>query len=266
MRLEEDVFTMVENVERWFDYDPGEDLFNLYKGNVLMAMHKIQDVYHTLSFARLSLDSLRAENLGDLIDEDANGVGKAVIKYMFMNNSISYYNYCIDLSWQVLWLYYYNQEMNKYSIHSREDYLKLTRNCTLEGLKYTLTLAKQNKLRDIVDEFFKRQTTSRIRIKYNYIKHRGVYHIDGMGQNYKTSMMSYNGRHLPLLYREELDLEEMKSFLIEFDKSFVKYFEVIIENVVPIDFREDKQIKLDICEMFKYAQEYFLSLDNGEIK
>ncbi len=265
MRLEEDVFKMVEDVERWFYYDPGEDLFHLYKGNVLMALHKIQDVYHTLNFARLSLDSLRAENLGDLIDEDANGVGKAVIKYMFMNNSISYYNYCIDLSWQVLWLYY-NPEMNKYSIHSREDYLKSTKDCTLGELKYPLSLAKQEKLYDSVAEFFNSETTSRIRTKYNYIKHRGVYHIDGMGENYKTSMMSYSGRHLPLLYREELDLEEMKSFLIEFDKSFVEYFEMIIAHVVPIDIKENKQIELNMSEMCKYAEEYFSSLGNEEGK
>lgn len=265
MKLEEDVFKLVEDIERWFYYAPGEDLFHLYKGNVLMALHKIQDVYQTLSFARISLDSLRAENLGDLIDEDPNGVGKAVIRYMFMNNSISFYNHCIDLSWQVLWLYY-NPEMNKYSIHSREDYLKSTKDCTLGELRYPLILAKQEKLYDMIDEFFNRETTSRIRTKYNYIKHRGVYHIDKMGENYKTSKISYDGKHLPLLYREELDLEEMKSFLIEFDKSFVEYFEIIISHVVPMDFRKNKQIELNISEVCKYAEKYFSSLDNKEIK
>lgn len=265
MNLEENVFEHVEDVHRWFDYDPGEQLFHLYKANVLMALHKIQDVYHTLCFARMSLDSLRARNFGDLIDNDGNGVGRATMQYMFMNNSISHYNYCIDLSWQVLWLYY-NPEMNKYSVHSREDYVKSTKDCTLGELEYPLSLAKQEKLYDRVVEFFNRETTSRIRTRYNYIKHRGVYHIDGMGENYKTSMMSYNGRCLPLLYREELNLEEMKSFLIEFDKSFVEYFDMIIAHVVPIDFRENKQIDVDIFEISKYAEEYFSSLDNEEGK
>ena len=86
-----------------------------------------------------------------------------------------------------------------------------------------------------------------------------------MGENYKTSMMSYSGKHLPLLYREELHLEEMKSFLIEFDKSFVQYFEMIIAHVVPIDIKENKQIELNMSEMCKYEED-FSSLGNEEGK
>lgn len=260
MNLEENVFEHVEDVYRWFDYDPGEELFHVYEANVLMALHKIQDVYNTLCFARMSLDNLRARNFGELIDNGGNGVGRAVMQYMFMNNSISYYNYCIDLSWQVLWLYY-NPEINNYSVHSREDYISSTRNCTLEALEYPLNLAKQEKLYERVLEFFNKETTSRIRTRYNYIKHRGVYHIDGMGENYKESLMSYDGRHLPLLYREELDLEEMKDFLVEFDKSFVEYFEMIIGHVVPINFRENKPIEIDTFEVCEYAERYFSLID-----
>lgn len=254
--MEDIIFDKVPNIHHWYDYGPEEHHYCLYSHNLLMACHKIEDVYRTMGLARICLENIRAEDFGELIDGN-DPLSKALMRSTFINNSISYYNYCIDLSWQVLWLYYNPSEI-EYSIHKREDYLKATKDCTLEGLKLALTLAKQNKLSTYVESFFTRDTTKCIREKYNYIKHRGVYHIDGLGENYKQSVMNYNGFRLPLLYREELNLDNIMDELIEFDKSFVEYFEIIISSIVPKDYLECTGCNIE--DYIIYLNKYLNSL------
>ncbi|WP_195238708.1 hypothetical protein [Romboutsia sp. 1001285H_161024_C4] len=241
------VFDKVPNIHHWYDYAPEEHHYCLYSHNLLMACHKIEDVYRSMGLARICLENIRAEDFGELIDGN-DELSKAVMRSTLINNSISYYNYCIDLSWQVLWLYY-NPNIIEYSIHKREDYLNATKDCNLEGLKLRLALAKQNKLSTYAEDFFNKKTTQCIRKKYNYIKHRGIYHIDGLGANDKESLLNHNGFKLPLLYREELNLDNIMSELIEFDKSFVEYFEFIIESVVPKDYLECTE-----CDMNDYIK------------
>lgn len=248
--MEDIVFDKVSNIHHWFHYKPDEHHYCLYSHNLLMACHKIEDVYRSMCLARICLDNIRAEDFGELLDGN-DALSKAVIKSTLINNSISYYNYCIDLSWQVLWLYY-NPSVIEYSIHKRKDYLKATQNCNLENLKYNLALAKENKLSEHVESFFTKNLTQCIREKYNYIKHRGTYHIDDLGENYKESMMDFGGFKLPLLYREELNLDELIIELIDFDKDFVKYFESIIESVVPKDYLECD--KCDLSDFIKYVE------------
>lgn len=250
------VFDKVPNIQHWYDYEPEEHKYCLFSHNLLMACHKIEDVYRTMCLARICLENIRAENFGELIDEK-DELSKAVMRSTFINNSISYYNYCIDLSWQVLWLYY-NHSTIEYSIHKRKDYLQATKYCNLEALKYHLWLAKQNKLSEYVEMFFRKDTTQSIREKYNYIKHRGTYHIHGLGENYKESMLRYNGFRLPLLYREELNLDSIMSELIEFDKTFVEYFEFIIESIVPKDYL--KCTECNMSDFIIYIDEYMDTL------
>lgn len=250
------VFDKVKDVLNWHEYAPKEKHYHMYSHDLLLACHKIEDVCQTLCLARICLEDLSAKNFGELIDEH-NELSITLMKYIFLNSSISYYNYCIDLSWQVLWIYYNPLEI-KYLAHDREYYEKSTKECTLEGTKYRLALAQEKKIIPLIDDFFGRENTKYIRQKYNYTKHRGVYHIDGLGMNYKQSMISYSGINLPLIHREELDVNEMIDNLIKFDNSFVQYFETIISYIVPKDFKERKPFSMNDMALYgcRYALEH----------
>lgn len=60
---------------------------------------------------------------------------------------------------------------------------------------------------------------------YNYLKHRGTYHFDGLGLNRKEMMLKLvrNGQpvDLPVVYRKEMDIELTKSLLLQFDRDFL---------------------------------------------
>ena len=63
-----------------------------------------------------------------------------------------YYNICIDLSWQVLWYYVGSKDISIINDKTRYNYE--AQGCNLESLNYRLHLAKQEKLRTIINDFF----------------------------------------------------------------------------------------------------------------
>ncbi len=231
---------MCENVFRevhqWFNYFPDELSICRYSANQIMSLEKIKDVFHSLTYGRLCLDNLFATNYGELIVDDEAGLGRAVIRSTIMNNCLSYYNYCIDYSWQVLWLYY--SDMDESAFNNMDKYIEFMKACKLEVLNPLLRRKNENVIRRHINTFFNRDEIRRVRKKYNTIKHRGFYHIEGLGANYKESAISIDGDRLPLLHREEIDLNELRQELIEFDNLFVEYFEVIIDKVVPSEIKD----------------------------
>lgn len=228
--------TVFRNVHKWFSYFPDELNICRYGANQIMSLEKIKDVYHSLSYGRLCLDNLFETNYGGLIDDDESGLGRAVIRSTIMNNCLSYYNYCIDYSWQVLWLYY--SDMNESLLNDMESYIAFMERCKLARLNPLLTSQGEQTIHSHINVFFNREEVRRLRRKYNTVKHRGFYHIEGLGENYKESAISVNGERLPLLHREKIDLNELRQELIEFDNLFVEYFEVIIDKVVPREIKD----------------------------
>lgn len=224
-----------KNVHYWFGYFPNELNICKYTANQIMSLEKIKDVYQSLTYGRLCLDNLFKMNYGELIYNDQAGLGKAVIRYTIMNNCLSYYNYCIDYSWQVLWLYY--NDMDESAYNNMDKYIEFMEKCRLTSLKDLLRTKGDKNIYNHINDFFMKEEVKNVRKKYNSIKHRGFYHIDGLGENYKETAVSVNGKRLPLLHREEIDLNELRSELIEFDSLFVSYFDVIIDKVVPIEIK-----------------------------
>ena len=255
---EENILKNLSSIHRWAEYAPKESHYYLFSCNLLMACHKIEDVYQTMCLARVSLANIKSENFGELIDEH-NTFSIAVMKFTFINSAISYYNYCIDLSWQVLWIYF-NPENVEHLAHDSRYYEKSTRECTLDGTKYRVTLAYEKKISDFIEKFFLRKETQNIREKYNYIKHRGLYSMKGLWKNHKKSSIGYGGNggtRLNLIHRRELDVEKLIEELIEFDKVFVAYFEMIIEYIVPNNFLNKQEITSnDIATYLKSLKEY----------
>jgi hypothetical protein len=97
--------------------------------------------------------------------------------------------------------------------------------------------------------------TENIRKKYNYLKHRGTFEFEGLGVIQKCSMASVNGVSLPFLRREEIDIKELETNLIEFDMLFVEYFNILIEMIMPANFTKIKMDLFDPLTIFKKYKE-----------
>lgn len=61
---------------------------------------------------------------------------------------------------------------------------------------------------------------------------------------------------MPLLHREELDLDQVVAEFVEFDKSFVEYFEFMISSIVPSEYVEYN--KFDIGTYIIYSSSLYI--------
>ena len=106
-----------------------------------------------------------------------------------------------------------------------------------------------------------------IRNKYNYLKHRAIFHTPELGMNDNLSekhifvnlegnaaQTEFVGYKIPLLSREEVALENLKKVLLEFDKQFVQLCEDLFFCVMPSDFRNLKSVEGEIVK--KYTIEH----------
>ncbi|MCG5251606.1 hypothetical protein P9302_24670 [Brevibacillus agri] len=223
----------IADMHHWLDYQPHEGHYGNYSPGQVVAAFKISDVYHTFCFARSSLCFLELDNYGQMIEKH-DQLHVTWAKAHFFLNALACYNYCVDLSWQAAWLYYAVDEYQV--IEDEEQYNSLLEECYFDELWWQLTLLKQFKLRNHLQAFKSNRTFHLVREKYNYQKHRGTFHFVGMGQNPKKFMGSVNGFKPKLLAREEINIDEWKEILIEFDLLFVRYFDQLINMLLPKDF------------------------------
>ncbi|WP_342537949.1 hypothetical protein MKY15_15665 [Sporosarcina sp. FSL K6-1540] len=227
----------IHNVEHWREYTPDMKQYIEFAkedANLILAGHKIQDVYIQFKMARASLMYLEIDNYGQLIAEN-DEFHLTFIRSKFLFDALALYNYCIDLSWQVLYLYHGDAHFGV--IQDEDYYIQATADCNLENLQGRLVkIAKRDGLFKYINDFFISTPTSEIRSAYNYIKHRGTFHIEGLGLNDDAIPIDMAGYKLKMLNRKSINIEEWKQKLIQFDISFVKYFEDIIFTLMPKNF------------------------------
>lgn len=225
------------NIEHWRKYAPELKQyieFGKENANIILAGYKIQDVYTQFSMARASLLYLEVEDYGQLISGN-DDTHLTFIKSKFLFDALALYNYCIDLSWQVLYLYHGDAHFGV--IQDDKYYLQSSSDCNLETLQGRLVkIAKKNVLFKHVNDFFNTSLTSELRESYNYIKHRGTFHIEGLGLNDTHIPIDMDGFKMKMLNRRSIKIDEFKEKLIQFDISFIKYFESIIESLIPEDY------------------------------
>lgn len=171
-------------------------------------------------------------------------------------NALIYYNVCIDLSWQVMWMFYNSES---FDLMYDDIYTKSTKNCDfislIDFLNYKAFFPTSDKkkillLKDHINAFFYSQFVSEIRDKYNYMKHRGSYHIDGLGLNDESMCVSLMGANPLMLKRKNINTGEWYDKLIDFDKKFVDYFETIIHELMPEDYFDSR---INMTDMFNYG-------------
>jgi len=248
---------LLENypVHHWAKYMPHMPQYTKYakdNANVILAGHKIDDVYNQFCHARASLIFMEVDDYGKIIEKN-NDINLKFIRSKFLFDALALYNYCIDLSWQVLYLYYGDAHIgitqdNKY-------YLQATQDCNMDNLQVRLAIAKRDGIYKHVREFMDTELTHELRKSYNYIKHRGTYHIEGLGLNDDTLPIGLDGNmQIKMLNRQTISLDDLKEKLINFDIAFVKYFEDIIYTLMPEDFIEKTMGLEDMLQMARSVE------------
>ncbi len=244
------------DIHWWNKYEPIESDYVMYSTYITSSMFQVIGVYETLCRARASLEFIECTNYGELIScSDENHL--AFIRKTFIENSIIYYNICIDLSWQVLWLYSEPDDLE--IIYNEKKLNKILEKCKYDELIYRLKLGGLEKIIEKLKEFDGYLYKSGVRAKYNYIKHRGVYHYKGFGENYSTMMMGYEDITPKIFSRKEIDIKEWSRMLLDFDVKFVEYFNYILKEIVPKDYCKKINMAsgeyvwklIDYCERIK---------------
>ncbi|MFE3898340.1 MULTISPECIES: hypothetical protein [unclassified Priestia] len=225
------------SVKRWSRYKPNEAHYTRYLPYQILAGFKIEDVYKQFSNARSSLLYMETNDYGKLISKD-DEIHLAYIRSKFLFDALANYNYCIDLSWQFLYLYYGYEDYGMLQDTSR--YENETKKCKKDTLEYRLVgLAKERKKYNFLMDFFHSELSKEIRYAYNYIKHRGTYNINGLDASEDDVFpVELDGNTLRMITRETMDLAEWKEKLIQFDISFYSYFETLIRQTMPNDFTD----------------------------
>lgn len=249
------IIERIGEIPRWDKYEPQIQHYSNFSTNITSAAIKISDVNRTFCTGRASFIFYDCDDFGQLVRSD-DELSKLYFRSILIYNSLSSYNICIDLSWQVVWLYLSDFGLDTiYDKKKLNDYLN---SCTLETLNYQLVLAKESKIRNYINEFFNEILTQKIRRKYNYYKHKGAFHVPGLGINYGNLPFGFNNLALKQFSREEFDLDEWVNILIDFHLSFMKFFEGIINFVIPTQYlAQPLDFKSDTIEYGLKVQKYF---------
>ena len=200
--------------------------------HLILTGHKIQDVYYQVSNARTSLIFLEKKNYTELAIEESE-LTTVFIKAKFLFDALANYNYCVDLSWQALYLYHGNKS---FDVLQAECYRKTIEEFRFYKLKERL--GKNSILYQEVEDFLNDPLISEIRTFYNRVKHAGSIHIEGLGINDDSLLRKEGNYELRVLSRKEVNIEKMKQKLMKFDILFYQYFNNTVIPLMPIDFNK----------------------------
>ncbi len=238
-----EVLRNLPDIRNWAGYEPDENQYAKYyrAPEVLAAAHKIIDVYWMLHSARAHLDYYSAGNLGDIVP-DMSEKNVLFAKSLFCFDALMQYAICVDLSWQVVWAFYQATSM-EYLLQNR--YEEMSENCSYESINVLLNervaypspqAGTAGEVKALINSFLNEELSVQVRQKYNYIKHRGKYFIEGLGEGDRCLMFRADGKDIPVLCRQEVDILSIFKQLILFDVQFVRYFEKLIKKMIPDDF------------------------------
>lgn len=240
------------NVDHWFEYEPRDAHYLNFEPSIIYAAHKIGDVYYAFSNARSYLSDYDCDNFGELISTN-DDIHLKYIRSKFLQSSLSFYNYAIDLSWQVVW--FYLGDNSYFFMEKQEYYKKYSGLCTFPSLLEVAGLRGRGDFRQHLISFNNNHLTQEVRQLYNYVKHRGSIHTRGLGNQYNHMMMAIvsNGEEFAprMITREEIDINLWKEKLIEFDKVFFNYFEQLMYLILPQNY-QSAQYDFDL--FMKYSQ------------
>ena len=111
-------------------------------------------------------------------------------------------------------------------------------NCIIAQNSYGL--AEAQKLVEILTNFDNDENVIKLRSIYNKCKHQGTIHFKGLGNPSTELMISVGKNGISILCRDEYCLEEIEELLFYYHEAFKKYFDSIINLIMPKDYKETK--------------------------
>lgn len=243
--IEYDDIVKDEVCHEWFKYEPHDAQYVRYcedNPSAIAAGYKIADVYHTFTVARASLMYSLENDYGVLAAKD-NEFSMLFVRAMFVQQAILQYAICEDLSWQVAWAYILPSDI-KYLMNN--EYEKMSKECNRENLLEQLDCGisqkatKAEQIKDIITDFDNDADVQKFRTLYNYLKHRGTVHIEGLGNKDEYLMSLVNGKAVKILSRQSYTLEQLQDMVWSYHQKFEKYFSDLIAEIMPEDFTDTK--------------------------
>jgi len=243
-------YSIIEESEgfyKWKDYIPTEVQYAKYaesNPSLIAAGHKIVDVFYAFTNARASFMFADSDDFGDLSGKDEKS--RLYTKTHFLTNALLEYAICLDISWQVIWSYIHPSSL-EYLMQQR--YKKMEKKCRRKSVIQQLDCAisqksegfgKAEKLKNLMTAFDQDESTLKVRTLYNWIKHHGMIHFIGLGENFNKLGIAVNGKQAPMLCRKEYLVEEIEDLLLDYHLKFEQYFNKIIENIIPPGYLNNK--------------------------
>jgi hypothetical protein len=230
----------IENLKspNWGEYAANQlDYYSNAERHDLICRHKLMQIYQNFCIARMQLIfSDDRTNYGDLADNEEN---KENIQKIFIQNALLYYNFCVDLSWTMVYFYFLPQKDN-YNISSNEvenaekivnyEFLIKYLNMQLNNVDIEF----QNKIKnllEIITKFWNQILNDEFRKAYNYSKHQGAYDILGINipDFFKIEGIETN---IDIIKSKKFDIDKMTNMLIDFNNEFIIYIDKIINIVI----------------------------------
>lgn len=146
---------------------------------------------------------------------------------------------------------YLRYEEGKPDLLTNKEILdKVLHGCTGGSLKDRLEKFRIEELRSIRKKYEGSDLWNDVVSAYIYMKHKGTYHIFGLGENPEYSIFSIvekdkdgNKKEFrPKVFnRPEFNVDEWTNKLIEFHKDFILYFDSVLKQIQPKNWSEPLQ-------------------------
>lgn len=236
-----------EKFHKWHEYAPKDSQYMRYAESdpsLIAVGHKIDDTYYSFANARCSFMDAGADNFGDISSDDE--FSKKYAKSHFLTYAILEYAICLDISWQVLWAYL---QPSSFEYLVKNKYKEMEKECTSESVHSQLNCSiaqgaegakKAQVLKDYLTTFENDEDVKKIRSLYNSLKHQGMIHFEGLGENWSSMMMAVNGRKIPMICRKSYAMEEIEELLYSYHNKFKEYFNNLIDEIIPEEYLENK--------------------------
>ncbi|AUN12778.1 hypothetical protein [Paraclostridium sordellii] len=231
-----------------------------YDIGILASGQKISDIYYILNMGKINLEIYVNDEYIEENKEDEN-------MYKFMKstnlfNALSYYNYALDYSWQVV--YFYASNNNTLDLIYDNLYEKFSKYCNKseinEILNFSKSLAEKDKKNNIdflikhIDSFLSNENTEYIRKMYNYLKHRGMIYTSELYNDSNHLPISVEGQKLKKLYTRYIDPDNLFKKLCQYHNAFINYIDVIINKIIPEGYTEKKSANFN--EIVKFVNSH----------
>lgn len=242
----------METYHEWAKYFPHELQHRKNPSYIDAATYKLDDLYRQFCYFDINLKIVQTSKY-----EGMDQKSYLFMKYMYYQNALFYINNCVDYYWQMLYLAFQPDREALYDHTVLEKLLETEALTSVvdNQIKLLFTLNKADasyeKIKELKITIEKFIADKEIRSRYNYIKHRGVFYIDGLGSNDKNAFEQYGITAKILLYdenkeidclpkakihREKLDLDKAIEDLNEMKKQFIDSVNGTIEVIIPTNY------------------------------